>query len=83
MHDDQCPKCGSRDVTPRTVNDRIRAADSRGQTFEVALHWQVLRCRACRFCWQGAEAEVAKEAAYQNALVERSAERTVTHIEPR
>jgi uncharacterized OB-fold protein len=76
MQDNRCPKCGSSDVVPRTVNDRLRAADSCGQTFEVALHLQVWSCTACKLCWQGQEAEVAKEAAYQNALVKRSPIRT-------
>jgi len=72
MHDCQCPKCGSSDVVSRTVNDRVRAADSLGRSFELALHLQVWSCRACRLCWQGPEAQAAKEAAYQNALVQRS-----------
>jgi ribosomal protein L37AE/L43A len=72
MDDDHCPNCGSSDVVPRTVNDRLRAADSLGRSFEIALHLQVWRCRACKLCWQGREAQAAKEAAYQNALVQRS-----------
>jgi hypothetical protein len=71
MHDNCCPKCGSRDVVPRTVNDRLRAADPGGQTFELALRLPVWSCRACKLCWQGQEAAVAKEAAYQNALAKR------------
>ena len=73
---DNCPKCGSSDVVPRTVNDRLRAADPRGQTFEVALQLPVWSCRACKLCWQAQEAAAAKEAAYQNALVQRSPSRT-------
>jgi ribosomal protein L37AE/L43A len=72
MHDNQCPNCGSSDVVLRTVNDRLSAADSRGHTFEIALHLPVWSCRACKLCWQGQEAQVAKEAAYQNALGKRS-----------
>ena len=72
MHDVHCPKCGSSDVTQRTVNDRLRAADPRGQTFEVALQLPVWACRACKLCWQGQEAAAAMEAAYQNALLKRS-----------
>ena len=72
MQDNHCPKCGSSDVVPRTVNDQLRAVDSRGQTFEVALQLQVWSCRACKLCWQGQEAVAAMEAAYQNALIERS-----------
>jgi hypothetical protein len=76
MHDNHCPKCGSSDLVPRTVNDRLRAADPRGQTFEVALQLPVWSCRAFKLCWQGQEAIAAKEAAYQNALVKRSPSRT-------
>ena len=72
MHDNHCPKCGSSDVVSRTVNDRLRAADPRGQTFEVALQLPVWSCRACKLCWQGKEAAAAMEAAYQNALSRRS-----------
>ena len=71
MDDDHCPNCGSSDVVPRTVNDLLRAADSLGRSFEIALHLQVWRCRASKLCWQGREAQAAKEAAYQNALVQR------------
>jgi hypothetical protein len=78
MHDNHCPKCGSSDVVPRTVNDRLRAADPRGQTFEVALQVPVWSCRTCKLCWQGQEAVAAKEAAYQNALVKCSPSRRVT-----
>jgi hypothetical protein len=66
-----CPECNGDDVVARTVSDCMRASDSRGQTFDVPLHVQVWSCRACKFCWQGPEAEIAKEAAYQNALVKR------------
>ena len=76
MRDNHCPQCGSSDVVPRTVNDRLRAADPRGQTFEVALQLPVWSCRACKLCWQAQEAVAAKEAAYQNALVQRSPSRT-------
>jgi len=51
MHDIHCPKCGSSDVVPRMVNDQLRAADPRGQTFEVALQLQVWSCRVCKLCW--------------------------------
>lgn len=76
MRDNHCPKCGSSNLVPRTVNDRLRAVDLRGQTFEVALCLQVWSCRACKLCWQGEEAEIAKEAAYQNALFKRTPTRT-------
>ena len=75
MPDCQCPRCGSSDVVPRTVNDRLWAADPRGQTFEVALQLPLWSCRACRLCWEREEALAAKETAYQTALVERSASR--------
>ena len=78
MHGNHCPKCGSSDVVPRTVNDRLRAADSRGQTCEVALQLPVWSCTACKLCWQGQEAVAAKEAAYQNALIKRSPSQTAT-----
>lgn len=70
-----CPKCGSREIVPRTVNDVLRAADPRGKVFEVGLQLQVWRCGACKLCWQGQEAMAAKEAAYQIALVSRSPSR--------
>ena len=76
MHDERCPKCGSDDVVARTVNDRLRAVDPLGHTFEIALHLQVWSCSACKLCWQGREAQVATEAAYQNALVQRSPTQT-------
>jgi hypothetical protein len=76
MLNNHCPKCGSSDVIPRTVNDRLRAADPHGETFEVALQLPVWSCRACRLCWQDQEALSAKEAAYQQALVRRLASRT-------
>ena len=76
MHDIHCPKCGSNDVVPRAVNDRLRAADPRGETFEVALRLPVWSCRACKLCWQGQEAAAVMEAAYQNALAQRSSNRT-------
>ena len=75
MHDIHCPKCGSSDVVPRIVNDQLRAADPRGQAFEVALRLPVWSCRGCKLCWQGQEAAVAMEAAYQNALMKRSPSR--------
>ena len=76
MDDNRCPQCGSSDVVRRTVNDRFRAADPRGETFEVLLQLPVWRCRSCKLCWQGREAVAAMEVAYQNALVERSPSRT-------
>jgi len=72
MHDNHCPKCGSSDVVARTVSDQFRAADPRGDTFEVALQVLMWSCRACNLCWQGQEAVAAMETAYQNALVKRS-----------
>ena len=72
MHDTHCPKCGSSDVISRTVNDRLWAADPRGQTFEVALQLPMWSCRACKLCWQGEDAAAVMEAAYQNALVRRT-----------
>lgn len=67
-----CPNCDSSDVVPRTVNDRLRASDPLGQTFEIALQLPVWRCRVCKLCWQAQEALAAREAAYQHALVKRS-----------
>lgn len=67
-----CPKCGCSDIVLRTVNDRFRAVDSSGLTFEVALHVPVCRCGACNLCWQGQDALAAMEVAYQNALAKRS-----------
>ena len=75
MDDNCCPKCGSSDVVSRTVNDQLRAADPRGQTFEVAVQLPVWSCRACKLCWQGQEAAAALEAAYQNALSKRAPSR--------
>ena len=72
MDDIHCPKCGSSNVVPRMVNDRLRATDMRGLTFELALQLPVWSCGACKFCWQGQEAVAAVETAYQNALVKRS-----------
>ena len=72
MDDSHCPKCGSGDVVSRTVNDRLWAADPRGQTFEVALKLPMHSCTACKFSWQGQDAAPAMEAAYQNALVKRT-----------
>jgi hypothetical protein len=46
------------------------------QTFEIALQLPVWDCMVCKLCWQGREAVAAKEAAYQNALVQRSPTRT-------
>jgi ribosomal protein L37AE/L43A len=76
MHDNHCPKCGSSDVVSRTVNDRLRAADPRGHTFEVDLQLPVWSCRACKLCWQGREAIAAMEAAYQNVVGKYSPSRT-------
>lgn len=76
MDDSRCPKCGSSDVASRTVNDRLRAADPRGQTFEVPLQVLVWSCRACKLCWQGQEAVAAMEAAYQNAVGKHSPSQT-------
>ena len=76
MHEDHCPRCGSSALVLRTVRDRLRAADPRGQTFEVALQLPVWSCEACRCCWQGREAVAAKEAAYQHALIARWSSRT-------
>jgi ribosomal protein L37AE/L43A len=72
MPNHHCPVCGSNDVVQRTVNDRLRAADPVGQTFEIPLLLPVWRCKACKLCWQGEEALAAKEAAYQYALVKRA-----------
>jgi ribosomal protein L37AE/L43A len=79
----QCPKCGSTNVVARTVNDRLRAADPMGEPFEIALQLLVWSCRACKLCWQGDEAMVAKEAAYQYAILKRSAGRTDVQPVPR
>ena len=72
MPNNHCPICGSSDLVQRTVNDRLKAADPTGYTFEVALRVPVWRCTACKFCWQGEEALAAHEAAYQIALAKRS-----------
>jgi len=72
MHDDCCPKCGSINVTSRTVSDRVAAVDRRGYIFEMNLQLPVRRCNACKFGWQGREALAAKEAAYQIAVKKRS-----------
>jgi len=83
MDDNHCPKCGSSDVESRTVKDLLSATDPRGQTFEITLHLPVWNCRACKLCWQGHEAQLAKEVAYQNALVSRSPTRTTAPSDPR
>ena len=80
MDSNRCPTCGSSDVMLRTVNDRFRAADPRGETFEVALRLPVWSCRACRLCWQGQEAAAAKEAAYQNALARQKLRVLEQHV---
>jgi hypothetical protein len=79
MFSEHCPSCGSIDVVTRTVNDRLRAADPRGQAFELMLQVPVCRCRACKFCWQGAEALATIEAAYQHALLKGSPSQATTH----
>jgi hypothetical protein len=76
MEDNHCPKCGGSDVVPRTVNDRLRAADPHGHIFEVPLQVLVWSCGACKLCWQGREAAAAMEAAYQNALAKYSPTQT-------
>ena len=76
MLNNHCPICSSSDAVQRMVNDRFRAAAPSGQTFEVALRVPIWRCRVCKCCWQGQEALVAKEAAYQYALVKRSPNQT-------
>jgi len=72
MPETHCPKCHSSDIAPRTVNDRVKAADPRGETFEIALLLPVWDCKACKLCWQGQEAIVAMEVAYRNALAKHS-----------
>jgi hypothetical protein len=76
MDDSHCPACGSTDVVAQTVSDRLRAADPRGHIFEVPLRVPMWSCNACKLCWQGEEAEAAKETAYRNALVMRTPTRT-------
>ena len=71
MPTEHCPKCGSSDVVLREVNDLLRAADPRGQRFEIALQLPIWRCSACKLGWEGKEALVEKEAAYQRALINR------------
>src|SRR5689334_18452412 len=66
-----CPKCGSRNITSRTVSDRVTAVDPHGYIFQMALQLPVWRCNACKFGWQGREALAAKETAYQFALKNR------------
>ena len=75
MPNNCCPKCGSSKVVLRKVNDLLRAADPRGQTFEISLQLPVWRCGTCKFGWQGREALAAMEAAYQHALSQRSSHR--------
>jgi len=75
MPHDHCPKCGSSEVVLRKVSDLLRAADPRGQAFEIVMQLPVWRCGDCKFGWQGQEALAAKEAAYQYALSERSLHR--------
>lgn len=72
MFNEHCPNCGSSNVATRTVNDLLRAADPRGQAFELTLLVPVCKCRACKFCWQGEQALAAIEAAYHHALVKVS-----------
>ena len=72
MFREHCPNCGSSDVLTRTVNDRLRAADPRGQAFELTLQVPVRKCSACKFCWQGEEALATIEAAYRHALLKGS-----------
>jgi hypothetical protein len=70
-----CPHCNSSEIVPRIVNDLFRAVDLRGKIFEVGLQLPVWRCTACKLCWQGQEALVAKEAAYQYAIAMRAPSR--------
>ena len=76
MSSEHCPNCGSSDIATRIVNDRLLAADPRGQAFELMLQVPICRCRACKFCWQGQEALAAKETAYQHALLKRAPSQT-------
>jgi hypothetical protein len=78
MSSEHCTNCGSSDVVTRTVNDRLRAADPRGQAFELTLLVPVCKCRACKFCWQGEKALATIEAAYQHALLKGSPSHTTT-----
>lgn len=78
-----CPKCGSRDVVQRKVNDLLRAADSHGQAFEVRLQVPVWSCRTCKLSWQGKEARAAQEAVYQRALVTRASSETTSSPDAR
>jgi hypothetical protein len=72
MFSEHCPNCGSSDVATRTVNDRLRAADPRGQAFELTLRLPVCKCIACKFCWQGEQALATIETAYRQALLKGS-----------
>jgi hypothetical protein len=72
MPETQCPRCGGSEVVPRTVNDRLWAADPWGEPFEVPLKLPVWRCHRCRLCWERDEARAAKEAAYQTGLAARA-----------
>jgi hypothetical protein len=71
----QCPNCNSSNVASRMVNDRLRAADPSGESFEIALKLLAWDCLACKLCWQGQEAEAAKETAYEKALLKRALSR--------
>ncbi len=72
MHE-KCPRCGSSRVVQRMVNNRFRASDPAGQVFEVTLREPIWSCPVCRMGWEGEETFVAKESAYQAALMMREA----------
>jgi hypothetical protein len=74
MHEPVCPRCGSHEVVERVVNDCFKACDSAGNVFEVTVREPVLRCCACRMCWEGDESLLAKENAYRAALARREVE---------
>ena len=70
-HAMHCPKCGSGKIALRLVNDLLRAVDLNGEIFEVQFQTPVWGCSSCKLCWQGQEAQAAKEATYQHALAQR------------
>ena len=71
MAKEVCPRCGTSQPVQRTVNDRFRAWDPAGQVFEVTLREPIWICPMCKMSWEGTDAFIAKEKAYQEALRKR------------